>query len=89
MSDYCSVVVESEQRPDSDATPLEQYQRRGYVHGDGDESKALDAAVALTASTWGPPMATSCDDADGEWWMEACFCAAEAVEQAIVDGVTA
>lgn len=73
-------------------TPLDQYDPRGYASplGDGSEreTKALDAAVALTASRWGPPFATSPDDA-GEWWFSAYECAALSVEDAIVDALLA
>ena len=75
----------------TDTTPLDQYVRRGYAstaRGSERETKALDAAVALTASRWGPPFATSPDDA-GEWWFSAYDCAALAVEDAIVDALLA
>ena len=75
----------------TDTTPLDQYVSRGYAstaRGSERETKALDAAVALTASRWGPPFATSPDDA-GEWWFSAYECAALAVEDAIVDALLA
>ena len=103
VTDYCSVTLKSADRDPTDKTPLEQYRPRGYVAGvndalrvehgdDGDrngdpEAVALDAAVALTASRWGPPFATPADAATGEWWFEAYDCATRAVERAIVDGV--
>lgn len=89
LSDYCSVRLRTEPRPDTDETPLEQYRRKGYAVGDGDEAKALDAAVALTASSWGPPFDTAHDDPEaGEWWFEAYEHACLAVESAIVDALT-
>lgn len=86
IADFCSVRLETRQREDTDATPLEQYERRAYATGDGERAKALDAAVALTASTWGPAFDTHHDDG-GEWWVPAYECAADAVETAIVDAL--
>lgn len=87
VTDYCSVTLETVDRDTTDKTPLEQYEPKGYALGDGPDAKALDAAVALTASRWGPPFATPADAATGEWWFEAYDCATRAVERAIVDGV--
>jgi hypothetical protein len=71
---------------ESDGTPLERYARRGYVVGDGDDAKALDAAIALTASSWGPPFDSAPED--GLWWREGYDAACRAVEGAIVDALT-
>ncbi|MCD2199758.1 hypothetical protein LPA44_07590 [Halobacterium sp. KA-4] len=99
VTDYCSVTLETTDRDPTDKTPLEQYRPRGYVagvndalraeHGDDGDPRAVafDAAVALTASSWGPPFATPHDKATGEWWWEAYGCACHVVERAIVDGV--
>lgn len=85
MGDFCSLTIRTEDRPPTDETPLEQYQPKGYVIGDDDRARALDAAVALTASSWGPPFATP--PSAGEWWTPAYECAMEAVEWAIVDAL--
>lgn len=73
-------------------TPLEQYEPHGYVRETAErtecETKALDAAVKLTASSWGPPFATAYDDA-GVWWHPAYTAACRAVEDAIVDALVA
>jgi hypothetical protein len=87
VTDYCSVTLETADRGPSDKTPLEHYEPKGYARGDGPAAKALDAAVALTASRWGPPFSTPYDAANGEWWIEAYWCATGAVERAIVGGV--
>jgi hypothetical protein len=91
ITDYCSVTLETQGREPTDKTPLEQYGQGGYAYSsDGEEyTKALDAAVALTASGWGPPFATRCNDADGEWWYEGYTCACHAVEWAIANALTA
>lgn len=86
MPDYCSLTIRTEDRPATDRTPLEQYRPKGYVAGDGDRARALDAAVALTASSWGPPFATPASAA-GQWWAAAYELAMEAVEWAIVDAL--
>jgi hypothetical protein len=71
-------------------TPLDQYEPHGYVRETAErtdrERKALDAAVKLTASSWGPPFATAYDDA-GVWWHPAYTAACRAVEDAIVDAL--
>lgn len=87
VTDYCSVTLRTRDRQETDKTPLEQYERKGYALGDGPEAKALDAAVALTASRWGPPFDTPYDEA-GEWWTYGYEFAATAVENAIVDALT-
>lgn len=70
--------------------PLDRYEPRGYVRTAEDANDlALDAAVALTASSWGPPFATAPHEADGEWWESAYHAACGAVERAIVDSITA
>jgi hypothetical protein len=87
LSGICFGGAEPVERPnEGDGTPLERYARRGYVRGDGDGAKALDAAVALTASTWGPPFDSASED--GPWWREGYDAACEAVERAIVDALT-
>jgi hypothetical protein len=88
ITDYCSLTLETLDRDTTDKTPLERYQRKGYVTGKGPDTKARDAAVALIASNWGPPFATSHQDATGEWFIEAYECACLAVEREIVDAVT-
>jgi hypothetical protein len=77
--------------PDEDAPrPLAQYEHAGYAWDDDPERHlALDAAVRLTASRWGPPFDTGIDEADGEWWQEAYDCAVIAAETAIVDALVA
>jgi hypothetical protein len=87
VTDYCSITLETVDRDATDKTPLEQYERKGYALGDGPDAKALDAAVALTASSWGPPFATPYDKATGEWYVIAYNCACHAVERAIVDAL--
>jgi hypothetical protein len=70
--------------------PLDRYEPRGYVRTAEDANDlALDAAVALTASSWGPPFATAPHEAEGEWWESAYHAACGAVERAIVDSLTA
>jgi len=70
--------------------PLAQYEHSGYALGGGsDERLALDAAVKLTASNWGPPFGTRPDETSGGWGQEAYKCASGAVEHAIVDALTA
>lgn len=95
ITDYCSVTLATKERDDTHKTPLEQYRPRGYVRGvkttDDPEEVALDAAVALTASSWGPPFDTTTDeaeqDAPGEWWQLGYTTACHAVENAIVDAI--
>lgn len=70
--------------------PLDIYEHRGYaVNPEGeldDSTKALDAAIALTASRWGPPFNTPYIS-DAEWWIEGYQCAARSVEEQIVDAL--
>lgn len=89
VTDYCSVTLETREREPTNATPLERYDQRGYVGGDDDDAKALDAAAALTASRWGPPFDTAYGDADDEWWHAGYECACRTVEAAIVDALVA
>lgn len=87
VTDYCSVTLQTRERTTTEKRPLEQYERKGYALGEGDRAKALDAAVALTASRWGPPFDTPYDEA-GEWWIHGYEYAATAVENAIVEALT-
>ena len=86
-TDYCSLTLETREREATDETPLDQYRHKGYVQGDSREETALDAAVALTASSWGPPHDTKiCNDTD-PWGEESYRCACTAVEDAIAEAL--
>ena len=88
-TDYCSLTLETREREPTDETPLDQYRHKGYVQGDTREETALDAAVALTASSWGPPHDSEvCNDTD-PWGEESYRCACTAVEDAIAEALLA
>lgn len=92
MSDYCSLTLDAVERDTTDTTPLEQYAYAGYARPAppsepvDDRVLARDAAVRLTASSWGPPFGTAYDDG-GEWWYDAYDLACRAVEDAVVEAV--
>ena len=89
VADYCSLTLETREREATDETPLDQYRHKGYVQGDSREETALDAAVALTASSWGPPHDTEvCNETD-PWGEESYRCACAAVEDAIAEALLA
>jgi len=86
VTDYCSLELRTQDREETDKTPLELYERKGYVMDDGKNAKATDAAVALTSSRWGPPFDSHIADCD--WGVPAYEAACRSVERQIVRALT-
>lgn len=90
-ADAVAEVVED--RGEDDEDPLDQYEQAGYAYQVGDEdprrAAARDAAVALTASRWGPPHDTPVCNRTDPWADLSYKTAAAAVEEAIVEALLA